>query len=117
MKNVHQLITYLILLVFLLFFGSFLHSASLIFKPQRILKEPQAKTPRLLKPKSEDDCSLCKAEKRSSPNTLVLSTPPPPWSEIRSRRGRKKTIHTHGYACNNPECIYYHVMDLRHEAS
>jgi hypothetical protein len=63
MKNVHQLVSFLILLAILLFFGSFLYSAMLIFKPGRISKEPQAKTPRPLKPKSEDDCGLCKIEK------------------------------------------------------
>jgi IS1 family transposase len=111
MKNVHQLISSLILLAFLLFIGSFLHSALLNFKPRRIPKEPQPKTPRPLKPKSEDDCHQCKAEKGISPHTLVLATPPAPWCEVRSRRGRKKTIHTQGYACNNPECIYYRIMD------
>jgi hypothetical protein len=102
MKNVHQLISFLILLAFLLFIGSCLHSALLIFKPRRIPKEPQPKTPRPLKPKSEDDCHLCKIEKGSSHNRLVLASPPPPWCEVRSRRGRKKSICTQGYACNNP---------------
>lgn len=113
MKIVHQPITFLILLAFLLILGSFLHSALFTFKLRDILKEPQAKTPRPLKPKSEDDCRQCKAEKGTSPNTLVLASAPPPWSEVRSRRGRKKTIHTQGYACNNPECRYYQVMDER----
>jgi IS1 family transposase len=30
---------------------------------------------------------------------------------VRSKRGRKKTVCTHGYACNNPECIYFHITD------
>ena len=111
MKIVHNIISFLILLAFVLILGIILHCTLLIFRSRRIPKEPQPKTPRPLKPKSEDDCSLCKAEKGLSPNTLVLSTPPPPWSVIRSRRGRKKTIDTHGYTCNNPECTYYHIMD------
>ena len=113
MRIVHQLISFLILLVFLFVIGSFIHSALLTFRLRRIPKEPQPKTPRPLKPKSEDDCRLCKTERESSPNTLVLASPPPPWCEVRSRRGRKKSIHTQGYACNNPECMYYHVMDER----
>ena len=111
MKTVHQQITFLILLAFLLVLGSLLHSALLIFKPRGIPKEPQPQTPRPLKPKSEDDCYQCKAEKGTSPNTLVLASPPPPWCEVRRRRGRKKTIHTQGYACNTPECIYYGIVD------
>jgi IS1 family transposase/transposase-like protein len=111
MKIVHQLITFLILLAFLFFIGFFFDSFLLNYKPRRIPREPQPRTPRPLKPKCEDDCCLCQAEKGSSPNTLVLAWPSPPWCEVRSRRGRKKSIHTQGYACNNPECIYYHVME------
>jgi IS1 family transposase len=113
MKNVHQQITFLIVLAFLLVLGSFLHSALLNFKSRRNPREPQAKTPRPLRPKSEDDCRLCKIEKEFHHHRLVLATPPAPWGEVRSRRGRKKTIHTQGYACNNPECIYYHIIDER----
>jgi hypothetical protein len=36
---------------------------------------------------------------------------PCPWSEVRNRRGRKKGISTQGYACNNRECVYFHVID------
>ena len=113
MKIIHNIISCLILLAFILLVGFILNSVLLIIKLRRIPKEPQLKTLRPLKPKSEEDCSLCRAEKGLSPNTLVLDTSPPPWSEVRSKRGRKKTVCTHGYACNNPKCIYYHVMDER----
>jgi hypothetical protein len=36
---------------------------------------------------------------------------PCPWNGVRNRRGRKKTISTQGYACNNRNCVYYHVPD------
>jgi hypothetical protein len=63
------------------------------------------------KPKSEKDCPYCQAG-----NTAAV--PPPetthiPYSETKSKRGRKKKICTHNYFCFNPLCYYYQVTDER----
>jgi hypothetical protein len=33
------------------------------------------------------------------------------WSEVKSKRGRKKRYATQGYACLNPACPYYGIID------
>lgn len=67
--------------------------------------------PRVLKVKTEDDCPYCQTGH-------TLTTPPPetthtPYSETKSKRGRKKKICTHNYFCSNPQCYYYLVTDER----
>ncbi len=77
-------------------------------------KEPVAnktKTPRPLKPKTGEDCPLCRAGKAIPCNEPQTGPVLRPWREVKSVRGRKKTISTQGYACNNRECVYYHVVD------
>jgi hypothetical protein len=73
--------------------------------------EEKPKTPRPLKPKSEDDCPQCRAKKDSPPGIHEVRPTPRPWCGVKSNRGRKKTICTRGYACNNRKCSYYHIMD------
>lgn len=34
-----------------------------------------------------------------------------PYAQRKSRRGRRKSINTHGYACLNPECEYFGITD------
>jgi hypothetical protein len=67
--------------------------------------------PRSLKPKSEKDCPYCRAG-----NTQIVPLPETsltPYSETKSKRGRKKNICTHNYFCSNPDCYYYLVTDER----
>jgi IS1 family transposase len=67
--------------------------------------------PRSLKPKSEKDCPYCQAG-----NTQIVPLPETsltPYSQTKSKRGRKKKICTHNYFCSNPDCYYYHVTDER----
>jgi IS1 family transposase len=33
------------------------------------------------------------------------------WKQVRSTRGRKKGIHTHGHCCLNPSCAYFRITD------
>ena len=73
--------------------------------------EKKAKTVRPLKPKTPDDCPICREEKTSPAKEAQTRQPPRPWSEVRNRRGRKKGISTQGNACNNRECVYFHIMD------
>jgi hypothetical protein len=79
-------------------------------------KVPEAnksKTPRPLKPKTGDDCLHCRVEKATPCKEAQSGPALRPWREVRSGRGRKKTISTQGYACNNRKCVYYHIVDER----
>ena len=67
---------------------------------------------RELKVKTENDCPYC------GKGEHTLTIPPPettytPYSETKSKRGRKKKICTHNYFCSNPLCYYYLVTDER----
>jgi hypothetical protein len=59
---------------------------------------------RLLKPRSPDDCPVCRL---ASPGVKPASEPVRPWSEMKSRRGAPKRILTEGYACPNQQCAYF----------
>ncbi len=111
MRTDHRLLTFLILIVFLLILWSSLPSLRLTI---RLLQQPadnKPKMPRPLKPKCEDDCPQCRAKKESPPQTQDVRPTPKPWIEVNSNRGRKKTIPTQGYACHNWKCPYYHILD------
>ena len=67
---------------------------------------------RELKVKTENDRPYC------GKGEHTLTIPPPettytPYSETKSKRGRKKKICTHNYFCSNPLCYYYLVTDER----
>jgi len=38
-------------------------------------------------------------------------TVPKPYAQVKNPRGRKKRIPTAGYACPNPDCLYYTITD------
>ncbi len=65
-------------------------------------------TPRPLKPRSPDDCPACRA---AQPSRSPTTTHPKPYSQVKNSRGRKKRIVTAGYACPNPNCLYYGITD------
>ncbi len=72
---------------------------------------PNAKpTPRPLKPRTTDDCPACRA---AQPGLPAASTPLKPYPQVKSPRGRKKRIVTAGYACPNPDCLYYGIADYQ----
>jgi hypothetical protein len=75
------------------------------------LPEKKVKTPKPLKPKTPDDCAICREKKGSPPKEAQTCLLPRPWNEVRNRRGRKKSISTQGYACNNRKCVYFHEME------
>jgi len=111
MRTDHPLLTFLILIGFLLILWSSLPSLRLTI---RLLQQPadtKPKFPRPLKPKCEDDCPQCRAKKDSPPEIQEVCLTPKPWIEIKSHRGRKKTIPTLGYACHNWKCPYNHILD------
>jgi len=101
----------LILLAILNNIWPILQSIRLGFWQQKALEEEKARMPKPLKPKTPDDCALCRKEKESLQKAAEISQLPHPWSEVRNRRGRKKGISTQGYACNNRKCVYFHIMD------
>jgi IS1 family transposase len=72
----------------------------------------KAKKSRELKVKTENDCPYCgKGEHKQTipfPETTLI-----PYSETKSKRGRKKKTCTQGYSCPNPDCYYYLVTDER----
>jgi IS1 family transposase len=65
-------------------------------------------TSRPLKPRSPDDCPACRAAQPSLP---PASTPLKPYSQVKDPRGRKKSSVTAGYACPNPDCLYFGISD------
>jgi hypothetical protein len=68
---------------------------------------PPAKGERVLRPRTPDDCGLCRVaagpaagdEAAAQCERVVC-----PWAEVKSRRGRRKQAKTEGYACPNEEC-------------
>jgi IS1 family transposase len=70
-----------------------------------------SKLPRPLKPRSADDCSLCRlANTRPVKSTNEVLTIRP-WRELKSARGRPKQLPTEGFACPNPSCQYFGIKD------
>jgi len=116
MKIEYQPVSLLILLAILILLRAILQSNLLNHRPQPGTQEHKLKVPKPLKPKTKDDCPYCREEKGSSIEKPGTCGTPRPWSGVRNRRGRKKTISTQGRACNNLKCIYYHVMDERMHA-
>jgi hypothetical protein len=90
-----------------------LQTVRLCFWQQKALAQKKAKTPKPLKPKTPEDCPICRDEKASQPKAAQTRRLPYPWIKVRNRRGRKKTLSTQGYACNNRKCVYFHIMDER----
>ena len=70
-------------------------------------------SPRPLKPRTPDDCPREACRATSDPLRPLGSTPVKPYSQLKSPRGplREKRAATAGYACPNPDCLYYGVTD------
>jgi hypothetical protein len=69
------------------------------------------KTPRPLKPRTPNDCQHCRVS-ATIPDTQTTRPPIRPWRELKNRHGAPKRIDTHGYACPNPDCLYFGITDL-----
>ncbi len=61
------------------------------------------RSPRPLRPRTPDDCSVCR-ETSGSPVTPKTVTP---YAQRKSPRGRKKTIDTQGYSCPHSDCDFF----------
>ena len=64
--------------------------------------------PRPLKPRAPDDCPACRV---TQPGRPPASPPLEPYSQVKSRRGRRKRIATAGYACPNSDCPCFGIID------
>jgi hypothetical protein len=73
---------------------------------------PKPKTTRPLKPKTAEDCPFCRAEKDKGDDPQAKQALKR-WSDVKSPRGRKKTLSTQGYAYLNQACRYYGNVDER----
>ena len=69
---------------------------------QRASSKPRI--PKPLTPRSEDDCPHCRTTSVRFTRLCPADPPPPPWNQVKSPRGRKKSINTEGYACRNAGC-------------
>ena len=67
---------------------------------------------RQLRARTSEACEQCREEHAHGCEHVVVERPAPkPWTEVKSPRGRKKTIKTEGYACVNKGCAYYGITD------
>ena len=67
--------------------------------------------PRLLRPRTPEDCPFCGEEHEKHCHPLVrLRQQPVPYKERKSRRGRPKEKQTEGYCCWNLGCEYYYPL-------
>lgn len=66
---------------------------------------------RLLKPRCPDDCPACRLASTASSGGGPAPKPVRPWSEVKSQRGAPKRIPTEGFACPNPQCVYFGITD------
>ena len=87
------------------------HLRKLTAVTQRAHSKPRI--PKPLTPHSEDDCPHCRTNAVRSTRLRPADPPPPPWSQVKSPRGRKKSIPTQGYACLNAQCPYRLITNAR----
>ena len=93
--------SFLVDLLFLLILALLLEAYWRLYgrRIRKYFQKQKPKKPRQLRPRSPRDCEACQAgiEVRFfRPRTDVV-----PYREVKSRRGRKKTVPTEGYACPN----------------
>jgi IS1 family transposase len=106
----HHLLAGLALLLLFLRLRDWLQRLGPRTAPTRPTAPPASpKPPRLLHPRSPDDCPACRNAAPASRSTVAASVQP--WRQRKRRRGRRKTINTEGYACPNSECDYHNITD------
>ena len=66
---------------------------------------------RLLKPRTPDDCPVCRLACTNSSVLRPAPVPVRPWYEVKSRRGAPKRVKIEGFACPNPQCPYCGITD------
>lgn len=83
---------------------------------RRWWKQTKDQLPRHWQPKSLADCPLCCAEMEQTPEQALEVEFPEAYAESKTRRGRKKTVQTEGYACPDVDCKYYRVTEAARHA-
>jgi transposase-like protein/IS1 family transposase len=89
----------------LCFLGWFYHG------PAQLAAAKRTSLHRLLKPRSSDDCPVCRHASTPSSGAGPAPAPVRPWREVKSRRGAPKRIETEGFACPNPQCRYCGITE------
>lgn len=106
-QTIFLICLFLILIQLLQFFGQ--------KRQQNLLRAKQSasKTPKhqIMRPKTEKDCPQCRTSLAADPTPVPCSHTPIPWSQVKSKRGRKKKIATQHYFCSNKTCTYYRITD------
>lgn len=67
----------------------------------------QPRRPWHLRPRTPKDCPLCQGKQPHSHHAPDII----PWSHVKSKRGRRKTLVSEGHACPNKNCLYYGITD------
>ncbi len=65
--------------------------------------------PRPLKPSTPNDCPECVGP--VLPDASPTDPPVRPWRDVKSKRGRPKSVDTEGYACHYWKCKYRGITD------
>jgi len=73
----------------------------------------RAQVARALRPRTPEDCPECQAASQGAEEGNTVRPVVRPWSEVKSRRGRKKGLDTAGHACWNRACVYYGITDAK----
>jgi hypothetical protein len=81
--------------------------------PARLAAAKRSTLHRLLKPRTPDDCPVCRHASTPSSDAGSATAPARPWSEVKSRWGAPKRIPTEGYACPNRQCRSFGNTDAR----
>jgi transposase-like protein len=68
---------------------------------------------RLLKPRTPDDCPVCRQQAACHTHGSPAHPPVRPWHEVKSHRGAPKRIATQGFACPNRTCAYYQITNAQ----
>jgi hypothetical protein len=68
---------------------------------------------RLLKPRTPDDCPVCRQQTALPTPKAATPLPVMPCCELKSRRRALGRIATQGFACPNRTCAYYQISDAQ----
>jgi len=73
----------------------------------------KAQVARALQPRTPEDCPECQEASQGAEEGNTVRPVVRPWSEVKSRRGRKREIDTEGHAGWNQTCVYYGITDAQ----
>ncbi len=107
-----QIVVFLLISFFLLFLALLWRLCWLLLLPSPSQTGAVRTTVhRLLKPRTPDDCPVCRLATTASLGGGPAPGPVRPWREMKSRRGAPKRVNTEDYACPNLQCAYFGNTD------